>query len=414
MGKSDATREERFLKGLDMNNRTNKMHTLVFHIGTPKTGTTSIQTFLYNNSEELKRYGWCYPPFNHIWYRMERGWGYPNLKRNGIVFRRSFMEDWDRRKKMKLWGFVRSYLRRYNVIISEEWMWGSLGIDLIKSLGVIKEICPNIKIIVYLRRQDLFVDAWWNQKVKSGDLQVENIGIFKNEKYVVESLDYYSIIHQIEGLIGKENLIVRVFEKESFIQGDLIKDFLASLEIPVDWNRVKDNEKRENERLDEDLLAVKLEFNKTYAKYISEISRRSVTVQNNIVGAKIPDRKRFGYLSPEEREEIIKKYEEGNRIIAKDYLGREDGVLFRDRNVQIPVYNANLSEREKRIIHLFAKIAAEQDNKLEKLRQQKPWDYFKKALRGIAGPIARHILIMIRKICYPFTAIMLPYFRDKT
>ena len=34
---------------------------LLFHIGMPKTGTTAIQKFLYQNEKNLKAYGWCYP-----------------------------------------------------------------------------------------------------------------------------------------------------------------------------------------------------------------------------------------------------------------------------------------------------------------------------------------------------------------
>lgn len=34
---------------------------LVFHIGMPKTGSTAIQRFLYENDNALKQYGWLYP-----------------------------------------------------------------------------------------------------------------------------------------------------------------------------------------------------------------------------------------------------------------------------------------------------------------------------------------------------------------
>ena len=34
---------------------------LVFHIGMPKTGSTALQRFLYENGDVLKQYRWSYP-----------------------------------------------------------------------------------------------------------------------------------------------------------------------------------------------------------------------------------------------------------------------------------------------------------------------------------------------------------------
>lgn len=36
-------------------------HILLIHIGMPKTGTTALQSFLYENMKNLKEQGWCYP-----------------------------------------------------------------------------------------------------------------------------------------------------------------------------------------------------------------------------------------------------------------------------------------------------------------------------------------------------------------
>ena len=39
-------------------------HTLLIHIGISKTGTSALQTFLYENMEKLEEYGWRYPDLN--------------------------------------------------------------------------------------------------------------------------------------------------------------------------------------------------------------------------------------------------------------------------------------------------------------------------------------------------------------
>lgn len=38
---------------------------LILHIGTQKTGTSSLQTFLTKNRKILDKYGWSYPEFRY-------------------------------------------------------------------------------------------------------------------------------------------------------------------------------------------------------------------------------------------------------------------------------------------------------------------------------------------------------------
>ena len=41
------------------------MKTLYIHIGTPKTGTTSLQHFCTENAKLFEEQGYCYPIFPH-------------------------------------------------------------------------------------------------------------------------------------------------------------------------------------------------------------------------------------------------------------------------------------------------------------------------------------------------------------
>ena len=55
-------------------------NTLLIHIGMPKTGTTALQSFLFNNNSLLKKYGWCYPVLEDA----ESGyWNRWSAERNG-------------------------------------------------------------------------------------------------------------------------------------------------------------------------------------------------------------------------------------------------------------------------------------------------------------------------------------------
>lgn len=92
---------------------------LVFHIGMPKTGSTALEKFLYENAEVLEHYGWCYPNLKNELpdireYRLEK-------ERNGDLFynyvtevndtTQIFYENWKR-----LWEQVLKHLDRKSVV----------------------------------------------------------------------------------------------------------------------------------------------------------------------------------------------------------------------------------------------------------------------------------------------------------
>ena len=52
-----------------------KKKKFILHIGTNKTGTTAIQSFLYNNSQQIRNLGFSYPDFgihNHGHHNLAR------------------------------------------------------------------------------------------------------------------------------------------------------------------------------------------------------------------------------------------------------------------------------------------------------------------------------------------------------
>ena len=76
----------------------------------------------------------------------------------------------------------------------------------------------NIKIIVYLRRQDDFLLSWYNQIIKHNITSKNTLTweeYFDNyNKYI--KLDYFNCLKKLEHIFGKENIIARRFDKNYF------------------------------------------------------------------------------------------------------------------------------------------------------------------------------------------------------
>lgn len=86
-------------------------NTLLLHIGTPKTGTTALQKFLSENSEELKKQGWDFPDMLKEWQIQYGERAYKSTQRNGLLLRWSIIKKWSEEKKEKLWQMILKHLQ---------------------------------------------------------------------------------------------------------------------------------------------------------------------------------------------------------------------------------------------------------------------------------------------------------------
>lgn len=295
------------------------MKTLYLHIGTPKTGTTSIQRFFREHPHFLKKQGYVYPDFGKIY----EGVG---VARNGhflVLNKDEFKEAYiDAVKKIK------KLSKKYNnIIISEEAVWNNSK-NIKTFIDDMKLNDIKVKIILYLRRQDLFLQSKWAQAVKEGETTMnfnEYIKVQKNK------LDYYNQCCKLQELVGENNLIIRVFEKQQFI-GDnhnYFTDFFEALNLKYE-KKIDFQQKVRNQSLTGIYLEVKRmlnyypEFNTRFnfiVKYLNKVAKERGENESYSTNK---------YFTYEEQIEFLSKYDEGNKKIAKEFLLREDGILFRE------------------------------------------------------------------------------------
>ena len=241
------------------------MKTLYLHIGTPKTATSSIQKFLAENWDVLQKHGYFFPESTHIYPRV-------NARRNahflsGRVRNGEGIRDKEKEKTYLEEGLqqVRDAFQNYdNVILTDESIWYCLCY-LKKSLlcDLKKEADKQgyqIKVIVYLRRQDKFLLSRWNQRVKqksTSDAVLSCDEYFElTQKKEKDIYQYGKILDGIAEVIGKENLIVRRFDVESWRDGSIIHDFMHEIGIDV-TPEFHELEKNANLSLDKNTTEIK-------------------------------------------------------------------------------------------------------------------------------------------------------------
>lgn len=334
---------------------------LILHIGFQKTGTTAIQNFLFNNARILNKYKYSYPEMQKGKFNITNGYCLRNcVTEFGLGKVNNKCESWK-----IFWDKTRDELKKNNVIISWEGI-STYNID--DFFSAVKNEYDNIKVIVYLRRQDRYIESLYNQLVKYEiNLAIKFKNIWDLPEYRM-LFSYKYKLDKISKIIGKENIIVRVYEKEQFKgdKQDAVSDFMYALGIDVNWNEVKTSKKILNPALFGNFIDIKREMN-LYIKPFDKISRIvDYTIFNylelNIRNSEINHNQ--GLFTPEERIKFLNQFEKENKEIAYEYLGREDGVLFHnDKMIQMhkPCFETLVSDIKGVFNYLFKKLKSKQE-----------------------------------------------------
>ncbi len=207
------------------------MKKLYIHIGYHKTGTTSIQNTLIVHKEILSKNDFCY--FNPVAkHNIERKNLNPWLTVN---FDSEYSMDCTFNNLHSFNIKLRQVLQN-NIIISAEHFCYLNEKEIYRCMLILKEHF-DIKIICYLRRQDQQAVSFVQQGAKATLTTTEFISRKTNFRalppsdFYHEYFDYNKIISRWAYAVGKENIILRIFDPSRMIDGDVVKDFLHTLDI---------------------------------------------------------------------------------------------------------------------------------------------------------------------------------------
>lgn len=324
------------------------MSTVYLHVGMPKTGTTAIQCFLSDNADPLKKHGICFPDFSLRYYRV----GY---RRNAHFLALPYIDEEGNRDHNRLCADYEPVMEQIEalgkeydkIILADEALWRARGHqpEFWKNFKAdLKKRGLGLCIIVYLRRQDTYMESLYRQKIKEYATKMDfhtYLEYLCNVKY---PFDYASNLDMFSDIVGKENLFVRVYEKEQYKgeEKNIFSDFLDILGISLQ-DGFEIRQAARNISIDGTRLAIQKILNTLSdpPNEITALAKGLRSIQN--YGVHANDNLQTTLFGPGEAAEFLGKYAESNERVAREYLGRDDGVLFYDTEIKaLPQYSTDV------------------------------------------------------------------------
>ena len=211
---------------------------LILHIGLPKTGTSAIQHFLVTRRKALLRQGFCYPNTpggsNHVtmalaaaYHDRPRKW-IEEVRQKGLPVPPSTGEFWQQfTDEMESLG-----PDTRTVILSAERFSGQLDSqEKIANLrAALDPLFDNIRVIVYLRRQDTHATSAYSQMLRFGIIAPP--ALEQPTSRYKSFYDYEAFLGRWSEVFGRDAIAPRIFERAAMLEGDAVADFIAQCQIP--------------------------------------------------------------------------------------------------------------------------------------------------------------------------------------
>lgn len=283
------------------------MKKVILHIGAPKTGSSSIQAFLCRNAEKLEGMGYIVPL---------NGIDFGELTGEQVFAIESLASVEDHRLFWNKVGALFEGRSGHTLILSAENLAN-------EGREVIAETAPDafdLQIILYVRRQDDYLSAAWQQwysKVED-DLNAWLILALR------EMGHWDTTLSDWERVVGRDALTVRVFEPDSLLRGDVVADFIDAIGLdPGDF--LPAGPRRVDNPSINELVTSLLEGNR--AVFANSDDNRIYDVLLDVTGDALLTRPKISLLSPGQREKIQEYYRLGNEAVCRTYFP-DRGRLF--------------------------------------------------------------------------------------
>lgn len=208
---------------------------LFLHIGQPKSGTTSLQSFLAQERDALQEQGFLYPELANVANTIAHHALSYDIRESCEPELRMPQHAVSRDKD--IWGHLDALLASSDVsnvvLSSEDFYFMDLNENASQSaIKYLKDLLSSrfrsVKVIIYLRRQDAHMESWCNQLIKHGPpiLSTRDIGAMAGT-IPTSHCNYHELTRRWVKQFGKDSVDIRTFDRTKLKDGSVLSDFCS-------------------------------------------------------------------------------------------------------------------------------------------------------------------------------------------
>jgi hypothetical protein len=361
--------------------------TIYLHIGTQKTGTTTLQTVGRTNREALARRGILYPESpghtNHTGLTLfaTGGIGSHDLMRDAGLHSAEEMARYQAALPGRL-GAEITASRCAKVWLSNEHLSSRVrnAQQLVPLADMLGELADEVRVVIYLRHQPEYYLSTYSMMIKAGGSK-ESLPPQSERDYYY---NYDKMLNVWADAFGDSAITVRVFERPMMKNGDVVDDLFAIMGIERGEDLVIPTVL--NPSLDARVLQFLRLFRQHVPRYVDDVLNPD---HGDVIKAleAISNGPKFRVPAAEMRR-IATIFAPSNARVARRFLGRDDGKLFAETTYRDDGEIAELStEQAVEIAAYLWCYKQRQIAEMKQLRRDRPG----RAGR-LAGDSAQHAM----------------------
>jgi hypothetical protein len=280
------------------------------HIGIPKTGTTSVQVDVIENRDHYEDYGISYFP------AFLNGYDHHALARA--------LHGGDRAAVSRAFAENLKPESATDVLISSEMLY-HLGVvtDLIECMPA--RCLPLVHVIMYVRRQDQYLESLAKQYKKMGMLEGSMAGYIEANR---QAGAYASFIEKLHKVAPSVIVTCRPFEPALLVGGDIVADFRSILNVPLPKVPMASSHWARNKAPSRELAEAAGGFDFASFEERIKVLDRVMRKAPELAGSD-------DILSMTERQALMASFREENRRLS-EYCGVDfDALFFRDVDLDL-------------------------------------------------------------------------------
>lgn len=209
----------------------------ILHIGDMKCGSKSIQGWLASNAALLPEHGlhrsaataFSIYDSGLACYALDDGDLDAEPRREHAIRSTAEVPAYRRRLDERLAAEVAALpATARGMLFSHEMLLSLEPPEVDRLMGLLRRRFSEVRVVAYLRRQDRLFLSLWGQRLKTHDPG----STFCDDLLTHRS--YLRMLETWERAVGRDQLVVRVFDRRAFAEGDLVADFRLAAGIAVD------------------------------------------------------------------------------------------------------------------------------------------------------------------------------------